>query len=233
MSVENNEFKISKLWDGTPLSLADQVTIHVDIVDQSEPSLIVKVEAPFYNDPKPIGEEKNLDGLWNYEVVELFIKGRHDKYLEIEMGPHGHYLVLVCDGYRQCFIRGIEPISYKASINPDLSRWSGTIFCPLNLLPPPTDIPSAPYSFNAYSIHGTEPNRSYAALFVPWKAEGDYAVPDFHKLELFEHFPHPFSYNPTIISQEISVWKDRTLISVGTLQKTPLDVGEESPRLRE
>ena len=224
------EFKIAKLWDGTALSIDDQVSISIEVgsADLPDPVLIVSVDAPFYNEPEPAGlGKKNLDGLWNHEVVELFIKGRHDKYLEIEMGPHGHYLVLVCDGYRQCFSRGIEPISYQASITE--SRWTGTMTIPLHLLPPSTDIPSARYSFNAYAIHGLEPERMYAALYGPRKAEGDYAVADFHKLELFEHFPLTL---PS--TEQVSVWEGRSSISVDNVfQKASLDIGEESPRLRE
>jgi hypothetical protein len=193
---------------------------------------VIAVDAPFYDDPKPhatatgchhLAHEPthhtdgkgclNFDGLWNFEVVEVFIKGRLDKYVEIEMGPHGHYLLLTCDGYRQCFRRGIEPIAYSAHI--EGSRWTGRLVCPLHLLPPPSEIPSAPFSFNAYAIHNrADSERVYCIAFPPKTATGEYATPDFHKLELFEHFPETFADHlcNSCHPAARSVWADRTLI---------------------
>ena len=35
-------------------------------------------------------------GLWDYEVVELFLLNSDtEEYLELEFGPHGHYLAWV------------------------------------------------------------------------------------------------------------------------------------------
>jgi hypothetical protein len=44
--------------------------------------------APSYSDPSPPSSDRKYEGLVNLEVVEVFIKGRHDKYIEVEMGPH-------------------------------------------------------------------------------------------------------------------------------------------------
>ena len=53
--------------------------------------------------------------------------------------------------------------------------WTGTARIPLDYFPPGVT------KFNAYSIHGTEPNRVYEALFpVPGP------FPDFHRLEHFQ-----------------------------------------------
>ena len=55
-----------------------------------------KVEANFYNDAKPDAEPGYLMGLWDYEVVELFLLNSHtEEYLELEFGPHGHFLAWV------------------------------------------------------------------------------------------------------------------------------------------
>ena len=242
-----NQFKVASLWDGTKLPESEQVSVavNVDVLPSKEACLVIDVEAPFFNDAKPASDAPlNLDGLWNYEVVEVFIKGRHDKYIEIEMGPHGHYLILACDGYRQCFSRRISPISYVAKISSD--RWTAKMVCPIDLLPPPIEIPGAEYSFNAYSIHNkpgvTDPqdhnDRVHAAVFVPLKAEGEYEIPDFHKLELFDRFSTSLMSDavcPTSLDAS-SVWGERRgrFISMGYVHKDlPLDVGEESPRLRE
>lgn len=42
----------------------------------------------------------SLDGLWDYEVVEVFFLGRAERYFELEMSPHGHYLALKLQGAR-------------------------------------------------------------------------------------------------------------------------------------
>jgi hypothetical protein len=224
-----NQFQISKLWDGTSLPESERVNLIISVQGEA---LVITVDAPFYNDPKPSAQSAlNLDGLWNFEVVEVFIKGRHDKYIEIEMGPHGHYLVLVCDGYRQCFSRQLELTCYSANL--DACRWSATMVCPISLLPPPTDIPGAEYSFNAYSIHNAPDHtgRVHAALFPPWKAEGEYEIPDFHKLELFNHFPSAL-FGDAVNQAGASLWDGRSGISVGAVE-APKEDGENSPCLRE
>ena len=119
---------ISRHWDGSDLPLQEHVRLRISIESDlpgapGEDCLVVAVDAPFYNDPRPHPDSAahhlhhepthvtdgkgclNFEGLWKFEVVELFIKGRSDKYVEIEMGPHGHYLILACDGHRQCFHR--------------------------------------------------------------------------------------------------------------------------------
>lgn len=196
---------INRLWDGTKLEFEDQVTVCISFEEATE-SVVVSVDAPFYNDPKPVplNAASNFDGLWNFEVVEVFIKGKQDKYLEMEMGPHGQYLILACNGYRQCFVRGIEPVSYTANI--EGSRWRGKLVIQSKLLPPVSAIVSSPFTFNAFSIHnkkGSDNERVHASLFPPPKASEDYRTPDFHKLELFKPLPLPWEFSSPYSS---SLW---------------------------
>ena len=39
--------------------------------------------------------------LWNYETVELFFLNDADQYLEVQLGPHGHYQVILLAGRRK------------------------------------------------------------------------------------------------------------------------------------
>ena len=55
--------------------------------------------------------------------------------------------------------------------------WKGTVKIPLEYFPPNVD------TFNAYSIHGTEPSRIYKSLFA---VPGPH--PDFHRLNCFKPF---------------------------------------------
>jgi hypothetical protein len=241
---------ISHLWSGESLKDDEKINISVAVdseVQQAhgEPCLVISVDAPFYDNAKPqvtaVHQTDgkgclNFEGLWNFEVVEVFIKGRSDKYLEIEMGPHGHYLILACDGYRQCFTRGIEPISYSAIISN--GRWTGRLVCPLRLLPPPTDIRACPYTFNAYAIHSNSAGeRVYCTAFLPPRTdEVDYSQPDFHKLELFQPLDAIpiFCASQSSDSAPRSIWENRPSICVdmGAMRKSSTDLSEEevSPR---
>jgi len=109
-------------------------------------------------------------------VVELFLVGAPSAgapvpYTEVELSPHGHYLVLRFEGVR----RGVDapaPVEVAAWIEGD--RWRGTARLPPELLPP------EPWRVNAFAIHGRGQHRSYLAMApVPGPR------PDFHRVELF------------------------------------------------
>ncbi len=42
----------------------------------------VKIDAPYYQDPPPQDQPGSVWELWNFEVVEVFIVGRDNHYLE-------------------------------------------------------------------------------------------------------------------------------------------------------
>ena len=92
------------------------------------PCITIAVDAPFYNDPKPTdanlshtgnssGDSKgSFMGLWDYEVVEAFFLSSETKqYLEVELGPHGHHLVLFLNGKKN-IIKQCLPIKWEVSI---------------------------------------------------------------------------------------------------------------------
>lgn len=55
-------------------------------------------------------------------------------YLEVEVGPHGHWLVLLFDGYRKVINKG-ENIDLVVTNEFDLDTWKSTIEIPLAYLP--------------------------------------------------------------------------------------------------
>jgi hypothetical protein len=64
---------------------------------------------PLFDDPDPPNELPGIcPGLWDYEVVELFFANGHEQYVEIEVGPHGHWLVYLHEGVRKPFNKGEE-----------------------------------------------------------------------------------------------------------------------------
>lgn len=138
--------------------------------------LRITVDAPYHGDPPPAGPPGPTDGLWDFEVVELFVVGAADdegrpRYTEIELSPHGHHLVLELAGERN-IVRRLLPLEYRAVV--DGKRWSGEAILEGRFLPPP------PYRGNAFAIHGRGAGRRYlAATPVPGER------PDFHRVTCF------------------------------------------------
>ena len=159
---------VDHTWDGQPLPEPDcaRFTLTLD-----EAHLLVQVDAPFRDDPPPPAPPGPTDRLWEYEVAELFLLGDDQRYLEIELGPHGHHLVLELHGPRTVLRSGL-PLDFTASR--EGARWRGRARVPAARLPPSL------CAANAYSIAGTGAERRYAAACpVPGP------TPDFHRLECF------------------------------------------------
>ena len=126
--------KITYQYNWSPMSY-EHFCIHIDCsLNLSEigkkgtiPCITIAVDAPFYNDPRPTdtnlshksssGDSKgSFMGLWDYEVVEAFFLSSETKqYLEVELGPHGHHLVLFLNG-RKNIIKQCLPIKWEVNI---------------------------------------------------------------------------------------------------------------------
>ena len=162
------QLTIAQTWNGEPIPESERVSVSTQIADRG---LRIRVEAPFHGDPRPAAPPGSTDALWEHEVVELFVGGADQHYLEVELGPHGHFLVLVLRGVRNVTQFGL-PIEYEACVEGE--RWQG-------IATVPTDhIPAAPHRINAYAIHG----RGAARRYLAWQpVPGD--KPDFHRLNCF------------------------------------------------
>ncbi len=168
--------QIRHTWDGEPI---DPSEFAQAVLELTPAHLLVEVEAPFHQDPPPPGAPGSTDELWNFEVVEVFVAGADHEdgsvsYTEIELSPHGHFLVLELRGVRNIVRRGL-PLDYQVVRDGD--RWRGKARLARELLPLP------PYRVNAFAIHGRGRSRRYLAAYpVPGEA------PDFHRLEFFRPF---------------------------------------------
>lgn len=161
--------RVTQTWDGAPVPESSWVTVACAAGPDGD--LEITVESPFYDDPPPAVPPGPTDGLWNYEVVELFLLGREGRYLELELGPRGHHWGLVLRGRRRVERAGI-PVEYRAEIS--RTRWSGTAVVRAG------DLPAGLDRANAYAIHGVGLARRYLAAHpVPGPA------PDFHRLDRF------------------------------------------------
>jgi hypothetical protein len=142
--------------------------------------LCIEVVAPYFADPAPTAPVGATDRLWEHEVVEVFIADAAEHYLEVELSPHGHHLVLELNGVRQV-VRSRLPIAYSARVEPappgQLGRFFGQARVPWDYLPKPAR------RVNAYAIHGPAEKRCYHAHSAPG---GD--VADFHQLSSFVPF---------------------------------------------
>lgn len=163
------QLRIEKTWDGQAIEPEERVGFTFSL---SAGELELQVEAPFHDDPSPAVPPGGCAGLWEFEVVELFLLGESGHYLEIELGPHGHYLLYHLSGIRQVCTTLI-PVCCKTEISGSLWRASMRVKV--------AGLPLGPLSHvNAYAIYGQGENRRYLAAFpVPG------AQPDFHQPDSF------------------------------------------------
>ncbi|XP_065185687.1 UPF0462 protein C4orf33 homolog isoform X2 [Sycon ciliatum] len=171
-------FSIATQWDGTPLPAKDHVKLSVCSQSAAPHSIVLKVEAPFYDDPAPPAPSGSAcDQLWDYEVVEAFFLGPEEKYLEVELCPLGQHLILTLEGVR-CIKKHMLPLEFTANVDKSGGRWTGEALIPLEYFPPSVT------HFNAYAIHGTGDDRVYSSLYPA--AAGQFEQPDFHRLQFFK-----------------------------------------------
>jgi hypothetical protein len=129
-------------------------------------------------------------------VVELFLLNDDNEYLEIEVSPHGRYILLLLDGERNTVLHSLPLFPNGVAVhNPCLDNdddvdcttaWSASVVIPREY------IPKNVTRFNAYAIHGNnwgeedpdEANKTYEALFP--NTDVNATNPDFHLLDAFE-----------------------------------------------
>ena len=168
--MDRLRFEIQCAWDGGPLHRGEWARVALEM-DGGRGTLAIAIEAADYGDPAPPSPPGAFPGLWEYEVVELFLLGEDERYLELEFGPHGHFLALWFHGERRR-VDSNWTLTYRAERLP--GRWAGQATISLEALPPGV------HAFNGYAIHGQGAARRYlAASPVPG------AEPDFHQLQHF------------------------------------------------
>jgi hypothetical protein len=166
------DLTIASTWDGEPLPLAERVLLRLRL---DSDALRIALAAPFHDDPPPPGAPGPTEGLWEHEVVELFVVGAATaggvRYTEIELSPWGHHLVLRLHGVRRT-VSGALPLDLRTCRRD--GRWLAAARLDGAHLPP------QPWLANAFAIHGIGAARRYlAAHSLP----GPH--PDFHQ-------PHRF-----------------------------------------
>jgi hypothetical protein len=160
--------EIRRTWDGD-LARPDEIArLHVAC---DERDVTLEVDAPFHGDPPPGGPPGRCPRLFEHEVVELFLVGGGDAYLEVELGPHGHYLALGLRGVRNV-VRPDVPVRFCAALAG--ARWRGSASFAR------TELPAGLARWNAFAMHGTGARRRYLAAHpLPGPQ------PDFHRIAAF------------------------------------------------
>lgn len=166
------DLPIDLTWDGAPAEPGERALVRLRPEDEA---LRVEVEAPFHGDPPPEGQPGPTWALWEHEVVELFILGPDQRYLELELGPHGHHLLLLLHG-RRTITERLLPLQLEVAVIGD--RWTARAWLPWALLPP------GPHHVNATAIHGQGEGRRYLSHVALGGEQ-----PDFHRLEAFVPVP--------------------------------------------
>ena len=108
--MKRTRLVIDSTWDGEVIGPDERVSLALELGDAA---LVLDVDAPFHGDPAPPGVPGSCDGLWEFEVAELFLLGAEQHYLEIELGPFGHYLALSLHGATDEVREQIMPINRK------------------------------------------------------------------------------------------------------------------------
>ena len=96
---------IASTWDGVDIGPSERVTMQLELLADE---LVLRIDAPFHHDPAPGSSAGSTDALWRHEVVELMLLGSDERYLEVELSPHGHYLVLMLQGRRNVVRQGLQ-----------------------------------------------------------------------------------------------------------------------------
>ncbi len=134
--------------------------------------LTVTVSGPVTELAPPPGPPGRFEDLWRHDVIEVFLLGDRERYLELELGPHGHWWLLRLEGRRN-IVAELEPRAH--SCRQEGHRWEASVRLELAALP------AGLCAFNVTTILG--PRRLHGS-FVPLPG----TKPDFHQLDRF-HFP--------------------------------------------
>lgn len=194
----SRKLTIAKTWDGKPAVAAPyKVSFSINAMTGD---VVVNIDAPYFDDPRPPGEPGKYSRLHEYEVVEIFLAAYPSEddsaslkpYLEVQVGPHGHYNLYF-------FLEEADFANRDASleldklptpkINSKSGRWSVEVAIPSFFLPEPVcgDDLSVTWMVNAYAIHGVGERREYLAHSpVPGVSPNFHQLATFVPLVLFE-----------------------------------------------
>jgi hypothetical protein len=125
--------EIRRLWNGAPSPAGLSGAVELSLAGDA---LAVRAELAQPGLPRipaaPAGTR--VDGLWEYDVVECFLAGAGGRYLELELGASGHFLVLV---FRAPRVResACESLAPRVAHGRTAGGWWATLELPRSVLP--------------------------------------------------------------------------------------------------
>ena len=196
-------------WGKNKLASVDSNQPSIRLTLLSNGNLQLELQAPWYGNaapPLPVG---SLWGLWEYEVVEVFIAGHAGQYLEVELNPYGHFLVLSLSAPRVIEHKHLEleGLLIERHIDPATGsiygRWSAQAVIPSQLLPSPVVHSKEPcWGINAFWCFNQDTRSFYVASSLPGQQ------PDFHQPHYFPLYPLAQIAAPALISMTSSSERD-------------------------
>jgi hypothetical protein len=160
---------IEREWHGGPC--ADERLHGVVRLSPRPGGLEIQASLPHQPSPRvPAAPPRTrVADLYEYDVVECFLVGEGGRYLEVELGAGGHFLVLSFRAPR-VLADAHEDLEPRLDFERGPRAWSATMLLPEDLLP------SGIRAVNAFVIAG--------GRFLAWHPLPG-AVPDFHQPERF------------------------------------------------
>jgi hypothetical protein len=126
---------IERYWDGAPCPhgyLHGRLELAV-----SDDGLEITASLPRQPVPRipPAPRGARVANLWEYDVVECFLVGAGGRYLEVELGAGGHFLVLSFSAPR---VRGDshEALQPALDFTSDAAGWCARMLLDRSLVPP-------------------------------------------------------------------------------------------------
>jgi len=156
---------IERYWDGAPCPHA-HLHGQVELAARGD-GLLLSASLPHQPEPRipaaPRGAR--VADLWEYDVVECFVAGAGGRYLEVELGAGGHFLVLSFSAPR---VRSDahEALRLPVDFASDARGWRASVLLERPLVPPGL------CALNAFVIAGGA-HLAYGSLPGP--------APDFHQ----------------------------------------------------
>lgn len=160
---------IERYWDGAPCPHA-HLHGRVELALRDD-GLELTASLPHQPAPRIPAAQRGarVADLWEYDVVECFLAGAGGRYLEIELGAGGHFLVLSFSAPR---VRSDthEALALPVEFASDACGWRSRVVIERELLPPGLS------ALNAFVIAGGA-HLAYGSL--------PGATPDFHQPACF------------------------------------------------
>ena len=147
--------RLTQQWNGLPIIQNECAEI---TVEQSAHAFTISFAAKLAKTFACPGSPPGFThGLWDYDVLEIFFARPNGSYLEIEIGPKGHWLIYEFSSYRKAIDKNPRLLTYAYTVK-NLT-WKGEFLVPEEWL----KAPIMQCKVNFYQIRTTNKGKEYFA----------------------------------------------------------------------